>query len=131
MKKYTDQEFLYRQTPVNYDGIAKFTSIKGNTLGWNQLVPPLPAMSAQNGTLSVADNVATITSSSNVTYLGISKSGSSIALPKGGHKYLLTCEFKSSKALSSCSLVYGNDINYCIVWYANRPIRSIPNFRLI
>lgn len=39
MKKYTDQEFLYRQTPVNYDGIAKFTSIKGNTLGWNQLVP--------------------------------------------------------------------------------------------
>ena len=38
MKKYTDQEFLYRQTPVNYDGIAKFTSIKGNTIVWNQLV---------------------------------------------------------------------------------------------
>ena len=40
MKKYTDQEFLYRQTPVNYDGIAKFTSIKGNTLGWNQIFIP-------------------------------------------------------------------------------------------
>ena len=112
MKKYTDQEFLYRQTPVNYDGIAKFTSIKGNTLGWNQLVPSLSTMSAQNGTLSVADNVATITSSSSVTYLGIATSGSPIVLPKGGHKYLLTVEVNSPKALSSCNLWYGNSITY-------------------
>lgn len=110
MKRYTDQEFLYRQTPVNYDGIAKFTSIKGNTLGWNQLVPPLSTMSAQNGTLSVADNVATITSSSSASYLGIATWGSSVALPKGGHKYLLTCEFKSSKDVSSCRLVNGDNI---------------------
>ena len=40
MKEYNDQEFLYRQTPVNYDGIAKFTSIKGNTIVWNQIFKP-------------------------------------------------------------------------------------------
>ena len=40
MEKYTDQQFFYKQTPVNYDGIAKFTSIKGNTLGWNQIFIP-------------------------------------------------------------------------------------------
>lgn len=110
MKEYNDQEFLYRQTPVNYDGIAKFTSIKGNTLGWNQLVPSLSAMQGQNGTLSVADNVATITSSSSTSYLGTATSGSSVVLPKGGHKYLLTAEVKSSKAVTSCQLSYGNSI---------------------
>jgi len=34
----TDQEFLYRQSPTEEDGLAKITDIKGNTLVWNQLV---------------------------------------------------------------------------------------------
>lgn len=105
-----NQYFTYRESPTPVDGLAKIKSIKGNTLVWNQLVPSLSVMSAQNGTISVADNVATITSSSSVTYLGIATFGSSIVLPKGGHKYLLTCEFKSSKAVSNCRLANGNNI---------------------
>ena len=34
----TDQEFTYRQSPTEEDGLAKITDIKGNTLNWNQLV---------------------------------------------------------------------------------------------
>ena len=45
MKQLNDQYFNYRQTPVDYDGVAK-PSIKGNTLVWNQLV--------DSGTSSVA-----------------------------------------------------------------------------
>ena len=37
MNILTDQEFTYRETPVSYDGLAKFESIKGNTVIWNQL----------------------------------------------------------------------------------------------
>lgn len=35
----SDQEFTYRQSPTEEDGLAKITDIKGNTLVWNQLVP--------------------------------------------------------------------------------------------
>ena len=34
----TDQEFTYRQSPTEEDGLAKITDIKGNTLVWNQLI---------------------------------------------------------------------------------------------
>lgn len=37
MKQLNDQYFTYRQTPVDYDGVAR-PSIKGNTLVWNQFV---------------------------------------------------------------------------------------------
>lgn len=33
----TDQEFTYRESPTESDGLAKITDIKGNTLNWNQL----------------------------------------------------------------------------------------------
>ena len=33
-----DQEFLYRQSPAEEDGLAKITDIKGNTLVWNQIL---------------------------------------------------------------------------------------------
>lgn len=33
----TDQEFTYRQSPTEEDGLAKITDIKGNTIVWNQL----------------------------------------------------------------------------------------------
>ena len=34
-----DQEFTYRQSPTESDGLAFVERIKGNTLNWNQLVP--------------------------------------------------------------------------------------------
>ena len=33
-----DQEFTYRQSPTEEDGLAKITDIKGNTIVWNQQV---------------------------------------------------------------------------------------------
>ena len=33
----TDQEFLYRESPTEEDGLAKIQTIYGNTLKWNQL----------------------------------------------------------------------------------------------
>ena len=37
MDRFTNQEFLYRQVPVDYSGIARINSIKGNTISFNQL----------------------------------------------------------------------------------------------
>ena len=34
----TDQEFLYRESPTEEDGLAKIQTIYGNTLKWNQLI---------------------------------------------------------------------------------------------
>lgn len=89
MKKYTDQEFLYRQTPVNYDGIAKFTSIKGNTLGWNQLVQNGNFVDTSGWTANVSPTVFTV--SSNVaTVIATSYAGGiwrNVALTTN-HKYL-------------------------------------------
>ena len=34
----TDQEFLYRESPTESDGLAKIQTIYGNTLKWNQLI---------------------------------------------------------------------------------------------
>ena len=39
MQILTDQEFTYRQSPTEEDGLAKITDVKGNTIVWNQLVP--------------------------------------------------------------------------------------------
>ena len=38
MDSLTNQEFLYRQTPVAYDGTGTLTSIKGNTVKFNQYI---------------------------------------------------------------------------------------------
>lgn len=59
----TDQEFTYRQSPTEEDGLAKVTDIKGNTLVWNQLV--------QNGNFATANGWAS-SSSTNMTIAGAS-----------------------------------------------------------
>lgn len=62
-----DQEFLYRQSPAEEDGLAKITDIKGNTLVWNQLVQNgnfsaiSPWSINSGGTLAVANNEASVT----------------------------------------------------------------------
>ena len=63
----TDQEFTYRQSPTEEDGLAKITDIKGNTLVWNQLVQNGNFESTSGwsinsgGTLSSANNEASVT----------------------------------------------------------------------
>lgn len=111
MKKYTDQEFLYRQTPVNYDGIAKFTSIKGNTLGWNQLVQNGNFASASGwssnvggNTLSASSNELTITINTLGAIVGIY--GSRLYNRVSNHKYL----FKLDVYVPHATTVrFGND----------------------
>ena len=100
MKKYTDQEFLYRQTPVNYDGIAKFTSIKGNTLGWNQLVKNC---NFANGTTDWYGASATISASNGVCRVTIGNSAWNNDLRQNmvfvpNHKFLFSCDYQISSA---------------------------------
>ena len=62
-----DQSFTYRESPAIQDGLVRIDKIKGNTLVWNQLVQngnfaDTNSWDKYNCTLSVSNNVATITS---------------------------------------------------------------------
>lgn len=52
----TDQEFTYRQSPTEEDGLAKITDIKGNTIVWNQQVPIPTRDSATTSGITVTNN---------------------------------------------------------------------------
>ena len=91
----SDQEFTYRQSPTESDGLAKITDIKGNTLVWNQLVQngnfaDTSEWSAESGaTLSISNNIATISSTT-------ANNGIRQYFPNPltvGHKYLIKAEF--------------------------------------
>ena len=91
----TDQEFTYRQSPAEEDGLAKITDIKGNTLVWNQLIrngnfADTSNWSAESGaTLSISNNIATISST-------VANNGIIQYFPNPltvGHKYLIKAEF--------------------------------------
>ena len=91
----TDQEFAYRQSPAEEDGLAKITDIKGNTLVWNQLIrngnfADTSNWSAESGaTLSISNNIATISSTT-------ANNGIIQYFPNPltvGHKYLIKAEF--------------------------------------
>ena len=45
----TDQEFLYRESPTEEDGLSKITDIKGNTLVWNQQLNDTGSTTTTNG----------------------------------------------------------------------------------
>ena len=49
METLTNQYFNYRETPANYDGTGTLTDIKGNTLGWNQLVKSARGSTSSSG----------------------------------------------------------------------------------
>jgi len=61
----TDQEFTYRQSPTEEDGLAKIADIKGNTIVWNQLIQNGNFDAIGNwtrryrGSISVANNILT------------------------------------------------------------------------
>ena len=95
----SDQEFTYRQSPTEEDGLAKITDIKGNTLVWNQLV--------QNGNFadssrwtsvasatinSVSNNTINVTTSATVQS-GISNANTTMVQ---NHKYLLVGTVKTT-----------------------------------
>ena len=86
----TDQEFLYRESPTEEDGLAKITEIKGNTLVWNQQID---SSQYRTGTYS---SVA-VTKSADETYLIANGTASAAAYIRlfnvasvpmiSGHKY--------------------------------------------
>ena len=85
----TDQEFTYRQSPTEEDGLAKITDVKGNTIVWNQLAKELNATNwlAESATASYSDGICTLTPSG---YNGrISADADIIA----NHKYLMLGDF--------------------------------------
>lgn len=108
-----DQEFLYRQSPTEEDGLAFIKNIKGNTLVWNQLV--------QNGNFADTSNWrteygATISASNNVLSLTptvqngrVSQNFTYIA----NHKLLIMADVKLSSTSGTFDLVslsaYGID----------------------
>ena len=93
----TDQEFLYRESPTEEDGLAKITDIKGNTLVWNQLVQngnfaDKSNWIEANATFTVNNNVATMVASA--TYGNIEQ----ILSVKANHMYFATCDIKLTTA---------------------------------
>ena len=96
MQILADQEFTYRQSPTESDGLAKITDIKGNTLVWNQLLrngnfeTTSGWATSGRGTLTVSNNIATITPLRS----GLIVTGPVIKITSG-HKYLLSVEVKA------------------------------------
>ena len=94
MIEYTDQQFLYRAVPVDYDGAAILKRIKGNTLAFNQLAPTLASgnYNANRSTIAYSNNVATVTTNGNDGF-GFYRSMATVV----GHTYLFTAKVKPSK----------------------------------
>ena len=81
----TDQEFTYRQSPTEEDGLAKITDIKGQTLKWNQLAS---VVGEQTGTVGLFDAN---------TYV------------YNGHKYLMPVEATPTSSNTMYLSVYYNN----------------------
>lgn len=96
MDSLTNQEFLYRQNPVNYDGTGTITSIKGNTVKFNQLVQNGNFANTSNwalfgslGTFTVQNNTAIFTHPDNDSARGIQQQNLPITVGSN-HVYYLT-----------------------------------------
>ena len=95
----TDQEFTYRQSPTESDGLAKITDIKGNTLVWNQLVQngnfaDTNKWRGIRGDISASNNVLTYTCTeigANLVNNRIQTAEYNLAMVSG-HKYLVNVE---------------------------------------
>ena len=127
----SDQEFLYRESPTEEDGLAKITDIKGNTLVWNQLIQngnfadgTNHWTAASGGTISVVDGVLTY----EVTEVGASTTSNRFynQLPLYvDHTYLCIGEFSSTKAnvrvtarrTTTSNLFFQIDMPNANTWY--------------
>ena len=102
----TDQEFAYRQSPTEEDGLAKITDIKGNTLVWNQLVAKgnmTDGWTFTNSSGGYSNNVLTFTASARSGFVRPDLPQQIIS----GHKYLGTVDVKGTSAFSSNILFVG------------------------
>ena len=138
----TDQEFTYRQSPTESDGLAKIKNLYGNTLVWNQLV--------QNG--NFADNSGWNFPNSTTATTSISNNELSLAYVSGypsvsqqvnikkGHKFYLSFDFKASvnKNTSNGFFFYNSNnqsvlvtpLNYTTNYQKYEGVLSYNNFDL-
>ena len=106
MDRFENTSFLYREVPVDYDGVARINSIKGNTVKFNQLIQNGNFADGTNnwtaqygGTISVANNICTLTSTQKdslmwQTYINL----------KANHKYLVKGDIKLNSPTTNVSL---------------------------
>lgn len=122
----TDQEFTYRQSPTESDGLAKITDIKGNTLVWNQLqLIPTNSSTTSNGITFTNNNDGSVTANGTATGTAIFYCNS-FSLTSG-HKYLFKgCPsggtnntYMQSIRVNSASTIIGTDVGNGDVYTAN------------
>ena len=82
----TDQEFTYRQSPTEEDGLAKITDIKGNTLVWNQ-ISVVPFTEVKSGVTFTRSDDRTALQMSGTSTSTIYKPFSDMAMTTVGHVY--------------------------------------------
>ena len=105
----TDQDFLYRESPTEEDGLAWIKNIKGNTLVWNQLVKNgnfastsgWKAANTNYGTISASGNILIYTVASQqagpYNYRVQQQNDDNLGIPVG-HKLYIALDFKPSEA---------------------------------
>lgn len=95
MQTLTEQEFLYRSVPVNYDGTGTIVDIKGQTLGWNQLFNEANPRKGSNVTNYTNNNgiVSFTSTNTNNNYVGTED----IIV---GHKYYVKLENMSASTVN-------------------------------
>ena len=103
-----DQSFTYRESPAIQDGLARIDKIKGNTLGWNQLVLKgnmTDGWTFSNSTGSYSNNILTFTATAQGGFIRPD-------LPQpiiSGHKYLGTIDVKGTSEFTSNILFVGRN----------------------
>ncbi len=108
----TDQEFTYRQSPTEEDGLAKITDIKGNTLVWNQLIKNgnfadgLTNWIESYATLSVSNGVCRATFTGSAWNNDIRQNATIV----NGHKYLLSFDYLTSADIGDLAFTSFGDI---------------------
>ena len=97
MKQLNDQYFTYRQTPVDYDGVAR-PSIKGKTLIWNQKCYGYGAnrCTLSNTTNSASNTTCTATTTSYYTFGPIIRTNSQNYVFIQDHVYFLSVNIVSN-----------------------------------
>lgn len=88
----TDQEFTYRESPTEEDGLAFVEKIKGNTLNWNQIYNVNSDRTALGVNIKVVNGAVSITGTSNNIRTGPTFAWTDFKCVLG-HKYIITKDF--------------------------------------
>lgn len=100
MIEYTDQQFLYKAVPVDYDGAAKLKRIKGNTLAFNQLVNNGNFASTSGWQNNSWDSFTVSGNVGKIVATGVNRGTYAMVDLIPGHKYLLMAEVNSSQPMN-------------------------------